>query len=430
MNIAKKSSEAKKAYKSPEYYLRDGNQVFRTVVSNNGLNSRSDSNRIIAAEQFQQNRQQRLAAIYDQSFLRLADWPSFRRGGRLIRCADLFSGPGLMSLGVWEACRALGFEFEVAVAFERWDPAADVFEANFGSVCERGDIRKSLDGVLGRRPTKSEQALKKRVSTIDIAVGGPPCQGHSSLNNHTRRKDPRNALYDRMARFAEVIGPRYLIVENVSDVVRDKSHVVARTITALERLGYKVSQGTIDLSKFGIPQRRKRNFLVASLEKLWEFERLSAYERPPRSVRWAIEDLSKCKTNGGLHSDSIASEENQKRIEYLFRHKRYDLPDGLRPDCHRYKEHTYGSVYGRMHWDLPAQTITSGFTSMGQGRFVHPAARRTITPHEAARLQFIPDFFAFDPRMARTELSQVIGNAVPPKITYILALELLASQLS
>lgn len=60
-----------------------------------------------------------------------------------------------------------------------------------------------------------------------------------------------------------------------------------------------------------------------------------------------------------------------------------------------------------------------------QGRYVHPKEPRTITPHEAARLQFIPDFFHFDESVGRTALSEMIGNAVPAKLTYALALELL-----
>jgi len=78
-----------------------------------------------------------------------------------------------------------------------------------------------------------------------------------------------------------------------------------------------------------------------------------------------------------------------------------------------------------MYWSRPAQTITSGFTCMGQGRFVHPKRKRTLTPHEAARLQFLPDFFEFDEDLPRTKLCEMIANAVPPKLAYLLALELL-----
>ncbi len=112
------------------------------------------------------------------------------------------------------------------------------------------------------------------------------------------------------------------------------------------------------------------------------------------------------------------------RIRFLFRHGRYDLPNHQRPPCHRGNNHTYKSVYGRLHWGKPAQTITSGFTCMGQGRFVHPSAKRTLTPHEAARLQFIPDFFSLGDHVGIAALAEMIGNAVPPKLTYVIALEL------
>jgi DNA (cytosine-5)-methyltransferase 1 len=62
---------------------------------------------------------------------------------------------------------------------------------------------------------------------------------------------------------------------------------------------------------------------------------------------------------------------------------------------------------------------------MGQGRFVHPGKPRTITPREAARLQFVPDFFAFGEHTPRKELADMIGNAVPTKLSYVFALELL-----
>jgi DNA mismatch endonuclease (patch repair protein) len=71
-------------------------------------------------------------------------------------------------------------------------------------------------------------------------------------------------------------------------------------------------------------------------------------------------------------------------------------------------------MYGRLAWDEPAQTVTTGFGSMGQGRYVHPARKRTLTPHEAARLQMLPDFYDFDGVQTRTALATMIGNAVPP----------------
>ncbi len=107
---------------------------------------------------------------------------------------------------------------------------------------------------------------------------------------------------------------------------------------------------------------------------------------------------------------------NTERIKHLFMNRLYELPDAVRPSCHRDKAHTYQSVYGRLRWGCPAQTITSGFGSMGQGRYVHPQRQRLITPHEAARIQGFPDFFDFSAAGGVTALRTMIGNAVPPPL--------------
>ena len=115
---------------------------------------------------------------------------------------------------------------------------------------------------------------------------------------------------------------------------------------------------------------------------------------------------------------------SRERIAFLFENDLHELPDSERPDCHRLKAHTYTSVYGRLYWDRPAPTITTGFGTMGRGRYVHPSEARTITPHEAARIQGFPDFFSFG-KGSRTLLQKLIGNAVPPKMGYAVGLHLL-----
>jgi DNA mismatch endonuclease (patch repair protein) len=100
-------------------------------------------------------------------------------------------------------------------------------------------------------------------------------------------------------------------------------------------------------------------------------------------------------------------------MEWLLKNGKYDLPNRLRPKCH-HGSHSYTSMYGRLSWDYPAQTITTGYGSMGQGRFVHPARARTLTAHEAARLQTLPDFFDLDETKGPGAWAAIIGNAVPP----------------
>ncbi len=94
--------------------------------------------------------------------------------------------------------------------------------------------------------------------------------------------------------------------------------------------------------------------------------------------------------------------------------------------CHRDPNHKYKSMYGRLDWDKPAQTITTGFGSPGQGRYLHPSQLRTLTPHEAARLQFFPDWYDFRSVTKRKRLQEMVGNAVPPKLGYLLTLDVLS----
>jgi DNA (cytosine-5)-methyltransferase 1 len=251
------------------------------------------------------------------------------------------------------------------------------------------------------------------------------------LNNVTRRSDPKNALYLRVARFAKLFAPRFIIIENVPTVLNDRLGVVFKTKDALEKMGYRVSDGIIHLSKIGVPQSRRRHVMLAirsdvSFRVPMVAEIAGIYDAKPRTVKWAIGDLVDAAREDRLF-DGIAqtSPVTRKRIDHLFDHDLFELPDNKRPDCHRDGEHSYQAVYGRMWWDRPAPTITTGFSTMGQGRFVHPRRRRTLTPHEAARLQFFPDFFRFDRATSRKHLTELIGNAVPSKLTYVLGLEIL-----
>ena len=91
----------------------------------------------------------------------------------------------------------------------------------------------------------------RRFDGIDLVVAGPPCQGHSDLNNHTRRNDPRNALFLRVARFVELTRPRAVVIENVPGVARDRAGVVPTTVAHLLSLGYNVATGVLVASDFG-----------------------------------------------------------------------------------------------------------------------------------------------------------------------------------
>jgi DNA (cytosine-5)-methyltransferase 1 len=356
----------------------------------------------------------------DFAFLGMKDRPDYEGTPPQIRVVDLFAGGGGLTIGAAEAARRAGRGTTVALAVENADSAADVYALNFPDAnLVRSDVVDLFDGSLGARASASERKIARQVGEVDLLLAGPPCQGHSDLNNHTRRTDPRNALYLRTARAAEVLRPTFVVVENVPAVRHDKGDVVAVATAALEAVGYTVGSRVLDLVRFGVPQRRHRHILLGVLDDLVDPAVLLDMRSPcdghhERSVRWAIADLVDRTDTSGPDAASTPTAVNLARMQWLIDNDEYNLPNDMRPTCHRDNTHTYNAMYGRLTWDEPAPTITTGFGSMGQGRFVHPAKPRTITPHEAARLQTLPDFFCLDTTQGRGAWATVIGNAVPP----------------
>lgn len=333
-----------------------------------------------------------------------------------MQIVDLFSSLGGLTLGALEGLRRRGRAGSLRLAVDN-DPAAlGVLRATLGGRAGRyacADLAGLL-GPLADKPSREEKQLLggvKRGSALLLA--GPPCQGHSGLNNHTRHDDDRNDLYLAVARAARLIDATAVVIENVQSVGSDRRRTVARCAAALEELGYEVAARRLDLSCLGVPQTRIRHVLVATLGGPfgWGLEEIQGHD-----VRWAIEDLLDLEGTSEIDSPSRPTAENRQRIDWLFANDAFNLPNTLRPKCHR-SSHSYVSMYGRLRWDGPAQTVTSGFGSMGQGRYVHPLRPRTLTPHEAARLQCLPDYVKLATETRRSVLATMIGNAAPPLLT-------------
>ncbi|MGH7019480.1 MAG: DNA cytosine methyltransferase [Brevundimonas sp.] len=359
-----------------------------------------------------------LAADFDLSWLRASadrEVQPISPNAPVTRIADLFAGCGGMSLGLREAARALNMRTEFVLGAEMDPVKAEVYRRNFNpSALWTSPVEDLLDGDLGEPATPREAASIASLGGIDILVGGPPCQGHSDLNNHTRRDDVRNGLISRMARAAELLRPTHVIIENVQGARHDRRGSAAMTAAYLRGLGYEVEDALVEFDRLGVPQKRRRYLLVASRTQTPDIKAtVEALTTSQRTVSWALADLLSVVRPGIFDSAAVHSPLNRRRIQYLFDQGLHDLPDAERPDCHRFKAHSYTSVYGRMWWEERAPTITTGFGSTGQGRFVHPLVPRTLTPHEAARLQTVPDSFEFG-EPGRTQLQKMIGNMVPP----------------
>lgn len=355
-------------------------------------------------------------------------WPKARRS---LRAVDLFCAAGGMTLGLRSAARSLGIDMEVAFAVDADADALAIYSANHGpSMAATVDVQSLVSyKVTGRgdtarwgtHPSLVDPLMREFLDPIDVVIAGPPCQGHSSFNNRTRREDARNLLYVTTAAFAVAAGARLCIIENVPDVQLDKYEVVATARTLLSSGGYAVSDAVLSANDYGVGQRRRRHFMVAVkglAEPITLPGCLQGLSIKPITLRHAIGDLAARKGKSIMDTVGTLSADNETRINWLFRHNAYDLPDKQRPDCHR-NGHTYPSVYGRMKWDEPTQTITTGFLCPGRGRYVHPSNRRTVTPREAARIQGFPDSYDFCPpgvQASRNLLGKVIGDAVPPPL--------------
>ena len=191
---------------------------------------------------------------------------------------------------------------------------------------------------------------------------------------------------------------------------------------------YRVDAQVLQAESVGVAQGRHRMFLVASSNSSIDLQHMiEVMSVPHRSFEWACHDLG-VDEEVPFDTPVSPSPETKKRIKWLFEEPgRFNLPNSMRPTCHQ-KPHRYTSVYGRMWQNRPAGTITTGFMVMGQGRFVHPHEPRTMTPHEGARIQFLPDWVHLPSPLARKYYGRLIGNAVPPKLTYVLGLELIRQQ--
>lgn len=401
-----------------ERFSRKGGKLLRETVLPSGRRARSSLPDLGREDE-------EPVAGFEYSWLRSSTRPRATSPTRTIRCADLFCGVGGLSTGLSEAAWSLEVGVEHVLASDSDAGLLACFGQNFQPRhSQDAPLETLVDGELGSAPTASERHLRDQLGELDLVLAGPPCQGHSDLNNHTRRNDPRNALFLRVVRFAEVCRPGAILIENVPGVLRDHGKVVAKARSWLDQLGYQVDAGVIRADELGVPQARRRFFLLASRDGSPSMvAAVGRARRPLRPVTWAIDDLDES-GEGVFDTSASHSAENRRRIAFLFENELYDLPDSERPPCHREKAHSYQAVYGRMHPDRPAPTITVGFGSTGQGRFVHPLKPRTLTPHEAARVQSFPDWFDFS-GLKRGQLQKAIGNAVPPKMASSLIRELL-----
>jgi DNA (cytosine-5)-methyltransferase 1 len=364
------------------------------------------------------------------------------RGG--LRIADLFCGPGGLSSGFALGCKLLGYQPVHQLAVDVDEEALRVAARNHhvkypiaGSTAGLVDykVQYLADGnvTFAEPPIITDDTLGRLVKSVDVVIAGPPCQGHSTANKNRKFFDQRNLLYLTVPAIAIALEAPFVVIENVPGVQASQQGVVQSTWQILEAHGYSVSGAVLDASRFGWVQQRKRYFMVASKKaEPLDFRELvipMMSRQPAMPLSTVIGDLVDTDEISFMTEEPKMTVENMERIRYLHENDLYDLPDSERNQAARLGGTTYRSVYGRMYWDRPCQTLTTGFMSPGRGRYVHPLLRRTINPREAARLQGFPDSYIFDVAgpPARTALAKWIGDAVPAPLGLAAAISVLGA---
>lgn len=330
-----------------------------------------------------------------------------------ITAIDLFCGAGGLSLGLGQA------GFSVVAAIDNSRVATQTYAASLGPHVDAAEIEEvSASDLLSRA------GLSRGECTL--LAGGPPCQGFS-LQRRGAREDPRNALVLQFIRLIEDIRPRFFLMENVGALLSKHGEPFLQEFSArAAKHKYIIHTGVLNAADFGVPQIRKRAFLVGeyapSSKSNFKFPKKTIVGTP-RTVRDAIGNLPSPPDDGTSHP-SFPNHYREKRLAAInverIRHVpqgggRDHLPDHLQLACHvNNPGHRHKDVYGRLAWDQPSVTLTAGFDSFTRGRFAHPIEHRSLTIREGARIQTFPDSFIFAGN--REEGARQVGNAVPPML--------------
>jgi DNA (cytosine-5)-methyltransferase 1 len=261
--------------------------------------------------------------------------------------------------------------------------------------------------------------------SADIVIGGPPCQGFSSLGLRDV-DDPRNRLFRALVRCVHYVNPEFVVVENVSRFL--KTVQGEALLTGLQDLDYSVRAEIVECMSYGVPQRRRRALIVASKNTNsvpWPDATFGANGFPLRTLADALAMLPRKPDGRNWHRASNISPVYGERIRSVPPGgSRVDLPADLVLDCWQ-KATGHSDVMGRMRWGSPATTIRTEFFRPEKGRFLHPTEDRTITVREAARIQGFPDSYEFPEDMEMYPVARQIGNAIPPPLAKALGLAIL-----
>ena len=376
-----------------------------------------------------------------------------------MKVIDLFAGAGGFSLGFQMA----GAEIAGAVEIDRW--AGETLEYNHPHT--RIAIR-DIETICDDQAVELFAGLG-----ANVIIGGPPCQGFSICRRGKGdSKDPRNSLFEEFLRFGRLLNPDLLVMENVPNLAKTRTSagksVIDIIMRELEDVGYHPEWNVLQATDYGIPQIRKRLFIVASKTKLdapfpeithtrYSADALFHHGLKQCPSLWdAISDLPTLSAGEGVEAMPYSGPPKndyqallRTDATLLYNHKAMnhcnrtverftamswgdsvsDVPYHLRPrkrNSNEIAQSVYDQNNRRQHPYRPCHTIPASFYA----NFVHPFSDRNFTAREGARIQSFPDSYVFkgkptvvsrkllerEGRIGECHLCQYnqIGNAVPP----------------
>lgn len=331
---------------------------------------------------------------------------------------DLFCGCGGFSLGAQRA------GFRVPVAFDVDSELTSSRGFNFpGSDLVIADVRE-LSGDLLREMAGA--------GTFAGVIGGPPCQGFSTIGKR-ESTDPRRELVYQFFRLVAESLPLFFVMENVTGLALDGSrHLLDESLELVSGRYSICGPMVLDASDYGAPTRRRRLFVVGTLKDHvdpFHPEDLAAAQLPPVNVAAAIADLGKARyigdddgfdvwrLDGRAKVSAYASQMRAPNAQFTGNRRTAHNPtvvnrfSSVRPG----EADPVGKHY-RLSWDGLCPTLRAG-TGSDKGSFqsvrpLHPDEPRVITVREAARLQGFPDSFRFHRTIWHS--FRMIGNSVSP----------------
>jgi len=335
----------------------------------------------------------------------------------IVKAVDLFCGVGGLTYGLQRA----GIPVVAGIDLDK----SCEFAYTFNNQTEF--VNKSVDDV-------SPKEINKYLGGADIKilVGCAPCQPFSNHNKNKkdRKKHKDWKLLYEFARLVRESRPHIISMENVPELEKEK--VFKDFIATLETQGYHIFCKVVNVADYGVPQRRRRLIVLASLIK--EIKLIDPTHPNYITVRDAIGSLPPVAAGGQnttdvLHIASKLSPINMKRIRNSIPGGTWrDWPEDLICDCHKKSGgSSYSSVYGRMKWDDLSPTITTQFIGYGTGRFGHPEQDRALTIREGAILQSFPatyNFIRVGDEVSFRNTAKHIGNAVPPRLGEIIGMSI------